>query len=44
VKEIDKYWNDMVFTICKGDPGQMREVVKFDIFDFFAFVENKTRK
>jgi phosphorylcholine metabolism protein LicD len=44
IKEMDKYWNDMVFTICKGDPGQMREVVKFDIFEFFAFVENKTKK
>ena len=44
IKDIDKFWNDFVYTICKGDPVEMREVVKFDIFDFFAFVENKSRK
>lgn len=37
--DIDKFWSDLVFEICKGDPGQMRELVKMDIFDFFGFVD-----
>jgi hypothetical protein len=37
---MDKYWNELLYTVCKGDAAAMREVVKFDIFDFFAFVEN----
>ena len=26
--------------VCKGEPAGMRELKKFDIFDFFAFIEN----
>jgi hypothetical protein len=37
---MDKFWNDLIYLICKGDAGSMREVQRFDIFDFFAFVEN----
>jgi hypothetical protein len=40
VKEMETYWNELIYTVCKGDPAGMREIVKFNIFDFFAFVEN----
>jgi hypothetical protein len=33
----------MIYTITKGSAAEMREVVKFDIFDFFAYVENFKR-
>lgn len=40
IKELDKYWNDLIYKMCNKDPGQMREVVKFSAFDFFGFVSN----
>jgi hypothetical protein len=44
IREWDKYWNDLIYTMCEGDPVQMSTVVRFDIFDFFAFVENFMKK
>jgi hypothetical protein len=40
IKEIDKYWNDLLFTVCDKDPGKMRELMKFNIFEFFDYLEN----
>jgi hypothetical protein len=37
---MGKYWNDIIYVVCKGDATSMREITKFDIFDFFAFIEN----
>ena len=41
--DLNIYWNDLIYTICKGNAGEMREVVKLDIFDFFSFVEHYTK-
>lgn len=40
VQDVDKYWNDLIYTVCNKDPGQMREIVKMDVFEFFGFVDN----
>jgi hypothetical protein len=40
IKEIDKYWSDIIYTVCKGDISNMREIVKLDIYDFFGYVDN----
>lgn len=40
IKEIDKYWSDIIFTVCKGDISNMREITKLDIYDFFGYVDN----
>jgi hypothetical protein len=40
IEEMSKYWNELIFMVCKGDATAIREVIKFDIFDFFGFVEN----
>ena len=39
-QDIDKYWSDMIYTACNKDPGQMREVVKLDVIEFFGFMDN----
>jgi len=38
--EDDKFWNDLVYTVCNGDISNMRDLKKVDIYDFFEFVEN----
>ena len=40
MQDVDKYWNDLIYTVCNKDPGQMREIVKMDVFEFFGFVDN----
>ena len=34
-----KHWNDLIYQVCKGDPVRMKELRKYDIFDFYLFVE-----
>ena len=36
----ENYWNELLYTVSKGDAGNMRELRKFDIFDFFAYIIN----
>jgi len=43
IKSMDKYWNDLIYMVCGKDPGRMRELVKFDVFEFFAYVENSMK-
>ena len=40
IKELDKYWNELIYTVTKGSATEMREIVKFSVFDFMAYVEN----
>jgi hypothetical protein len=37
---LDKFWRDLIFAACGKDPGKMNEVVKMDVFDFFAYIDN----
>ena len=41
---MESNWNELLYSITKGDPGAMREIVKFDIFDFFAYIGNIKHK
>ena len=40
IKDMDKYWNELIYTITKGSAADIRELTKFDIFDFMAYVDN----
>jgi hypothetical protein len=40
---MDKYWNELIFSICKGSAVEMRELKKYDIFDFFDYIDNKSK-
>jgi hypothetical protein len=40
IKEDDKFWNEFLYTLCKGDVSQIREIKKLDVFEFFDYVEN----
>lgn len=40
---MDKYWNELLFSICKGNVSDIKELKSFDIFDFFDYIENATK-
>jgi hypothetical protein len=44
VEELDRYWNELIFTVCDGKATEMNELKKFDVFDFFDYIENKSKK
>lgn len=43
IEELDKYWNELVYEVCTGDASEMNALKKFNIFDFFDFVDNKMK-
>jgi hypothetical protein len=43
IKENNRYWEDFLFTLCAGDASEMMILKRYDIFDFFEFVENKMK-
>jgi hypothetical protein len=38
---MDKYWNNMIYSICDGDIDKMRKIQKLDVFEFFDYIESK---
>jgi hypothetical protein len=43
IAELDKYYNELIFTVCKGSPTEMNELKRFDVFDFFDYIDNKSK-
>jgi hypothetical protein len=41
---MDTYWNDLLYSVCKGDVSQMTDLKRFEIVDFFDYVNNKTKE
>ena len=37
---LDKYWNELLFSTCKGNAGSINELKRFDIYDFFSYIDN----
>lgn len=37
---MEKYWSDLIYDACGKDPVKMRELVKFDVIEFFGFLEH----
>lgn len=44
VEEMDKFWNDLIFAVCDGRATEMNELKKFEIMEFFDYIENKSKK
>lgn len=42
--ENEKYWNDLLFTICNGSAIEINSLKKYDIFDVFAYIDNVMKK
>jgi hypothetical protein len=36
----EKFWNEFLYIVCKGDVANIREIKKLDVFEFFDYVEN----
>jgi len=43
MEETDRYWNDLLFNVTEGNASEMAALKKFDIFEFFGYVENKMK-
>lgn len=41
---MDAYWNKLIYSVCKGDVSQMKDLKKFDIIDFFDYVDNRIKE
>ena len=40
IVEDEKYWDDLIYTVCNGNISNMRDLKRVDIYEFFEFVEN----
>lgn len=38
--ENEKTWNQLLFNVCSGDAKAIDTLCRFEVFDFFSFVEN----
>ena len=36
---LDKFWNSMIYNVCKGDVVAMREIKRLDVFEFLDYVD-----
>lgn len=41
---MDKYWEDLIYSVCGGNVSDMVALKKYDIVDFFNYIENKIKK
>lgn len=41
---MDVFWDELIFNTCGGNAAEMAALRKFDIIDFFSYIENKNRK
>lgn len=44
IEERKNMYNELIFSHCGGDPVKISELKRFDIFDFFSFIENNEKK
>ena len=42
--ELHKNNNELIFSVCDGDPLRMNELRKFNVFDFYQFINNFSKK
>jgi len=43
IKEMEKYWGDLVYSVCSGNATEMASLKRFEIIDFFDYVTNKSK-
>jgi hypothetical protein len=39
-----RYYSELIFQVTDGDPSAMQELRRFDIFEFFRFIDNYENK
>jgi hypothetical protein len=40
----EKYWSNMLFAVTNGDPAHIDRLCRFDVFEFFSFIQNTEKK
>jgi hypothetical protein len=38
---MDKYWNELIYDVTKGNILEMQAIKKFDIIEFYDYINNK---
>lgn len=41
---MEMYWSDLLYEITGGKPTEIDRLMRFDIFEFFAYVKNYENK
>lgn len=44
IEDKNIMYNELIFWHSGGDPVRMSELKRFDVFDFFSFIEINERK
>ena len=42
--ENEKYWTDLLYTVCDGKATEIDRLCRFDVFEFFGFISNFEKK
>jgi len=42
--ELDKSWSELLYSVCEGKASEMAALKRYDIMEFFDYVESKTKK
>jgi len=40
----EKYWTDLLFTVCDGKATEIEKLCRFDVFEFFGFLSNVEKR
>lgn len=43
IEDIERYWNDLIYSVCGGDVTDMAALKKYDVFDFFSYIDKKSK-
>jgi hypothetical protein len=41
--ELETYWNELLYVVCKGLPESINALRKYEIFDFFDYLESNIK-
>lgn len=39
LRDMESYWGKVIYSVCRGNPADMRALRTFDIIDFFSYLE-----
>lgn len=44
IADTRKYYSELIFNVTGGDPLAMDKLRRYDVFEFFRFIENYETK
>jgi hypothetical protein len=43
IDDLNKNWEDLIYDVCEGNAGEMNALRKFNIYDFFNYIDKKMK-